>query len=99
MRGKFSFLYVDICSDVTKCKFIVKISSFKMLVVFSPIFVADTKISFVYNFVVRSKISLYLITAIIREVTCDNLSCGLSDLLGRISTLLPHISKCIHDLN
>ena len=36
---------------VTKCKFIVKNSSFEMLVVFSPIFVADTKITFVYNFV------------------------------------------------
>ena len=51
MRGKFSFLYVDIWFDVTKCKFNVKGSSFEMLVVFSPIFVADTKITFVYNFV------------------------------------------------
>ena len=51
MRGKFNFLNVDSCFDVTKCKFIVKDSSFKMLVVFSPIFVADTKITFVYNFV------------------------------------------------
>ena len=51
LRGKFSFLNVDIWFDVTKCKFIVKNSSFKMLVVFSPIFVADTKITFVYNFV------------------------------------------------
>ena len=33
------------------CKFNVKNSSFEMLVVFSPIFVADTKITFVYNFV------------------------------------------------
>ena len=33
------------------CKFIVKNSSLKMLVVFSPIFVADTKTTFVYNFV------------------------------------------------
>ena len=39
------------CLWVAKCKFIVKNSSFKMLVVFSPIFVADTKITFVYNFV------------------------------------------------
>ena len=51
VRGKFSFLYVDICFDVTKCTFTVKHSSFKMLVVFSPMFVADTKITFVYNFV------------------------------------------------
>ena len=51
MRGKFKFLYVDIWFDVTECKFITKNSSFKTLVVFSPIFVADTKITFVYNFV------------------------------------------------
>ena len=49
MTGKFSFLYVDIWFDVTECKFIMKNSSFKMLVVFSPIFVADTKIAFIYN--------------------------------------------------
>ena len=51
MRDKFSFLNVDSSFDVTKCKFIVKNSSFKMLVVLSPIFVEDTKITFVYNFV------------------------------------------------
>ena len=51
MKGKFSFLSVNIWFDVTKCKFIVKYSSFKMLVVFSPIFVADTKITFLDNFV------------------------------------------------
>ena len=51
MSGKFSFLYVDIWFNVTKCKFIVNNSSFEMLVVFSPIFVPDTKITFVYNFV------------------------------------------------
>ena len=44
-------LNLDIWFDVTKYKFIVKNSSFKMLVVFSPIFVTDTKITFVYNFV------------------------------------------------
>ena len=53
MRGKFSFLYVDIWFDVTKCKFIMRNSSFKMLDVFSPIFVADAKITFVYNLVAR----------------------------------------------
>ena len=36
---------------MTKCKFIVKNSNFKVLVVFSPIFATDTKITFVYNFV------------------------------------------------
>ena len=51
MRGKFSFLPVDIWFDLTKCKFTVKHSSFKMLVVFLLIFVADTKKTFVYNFV------------------------------------------------
>ena len=51
MRGKLSFLYEGIWFDVTKCRFIVKNSSFKMLVVFSQIFLADTKITFVYNFV------------------------------------------------
>ena len=43
MRGKFSFLYVDIWFDLTKCKFIVKNISFKMLVVLSPVLVADIK--------------------------------------------------------
>ena len=51
MRGKFRFLYADIWFDLTKCKFIVKNSSFKMLVVLSPIFVVDTKTISVYNFV------------------------------------------------
>ena len=36
---------------MTKCKFIVKNSNFIVLVVFSPIFATDTKITFVYNFV------------------------------------------------
>ena len=49
VRDKFSFLYIDIWFDVTECKFIMKY--FKMLVVFLPIFVADTKITFIYNFV------------------------------------------------
>ena len=51
VRGKFSFLYVDIWFDVRKSKFIVKNYSFKMLVAFWPIFVADTKITFVYTFI------------------------------------------------
>ena len=36
---------------MTRCKFIVKYSIFKKLVVLLPIFAADTKINFVYNFV------------------------------------------------
>ena len=55
MSDKFSFLYAAIWFDVTKRKFVVKYSSFKMLVVFSPIFVDDTKITFVYNFVAPLK--------------------------------------------
>ena len=55
VKGKFSFLYVDIWFDVTECKFIMKNSSFKMLVAFSPIFVVDTKITFSYNFVAPLK--------------------------------------------
>ena len=51
VREKFSFLYVDIWFDVAECKFIMKNSSFKILVVLSTIFVTDTKITFVYNFV------------------------------------------------
>ena len=50
-RGKFSFLYVDVWFDVMKCKCIVKNNSFEMLVVFSPVFVADTKITLICNFV------------------------------------------------
>ena len=50
-RDKFSFPDVYVWLDVTKGKFIVENSGFKMLVVFSPIFVADTKITFVYNFI------------------------------------------------
>ena len=41
VRDNFIVLYVDMWFDVPKCKFIVCISS---------IFVADTKIIFVYNF-------------------------------------------------
>ena len=58
MKGKFSFLSVNIWFDVMKCKFIVKYSNFKMLVVFLPIFVADTKVTFVYNFVAPLNVDL-----------------------------------------
>ena len=48
VRGKCSFLYVvDTWFDVTKCKN----SNFKILVAFLPVFVTDTKITFVHNFV------------------------------------------------
>ena len=51
VRGKYSFLYVDILLDLKKCKFNGENISFKMLVLLSPTSVADTKITFVYNFV------------------------------------------------
>ena len=50
VKGKFSFPSVNIWFDVTKCKFIVKYRSFKMYDAPLPIFVADIKITFVYNF-------------------------------------------------
>ena len=50
MGAKFSFLFVNIWFDLAKCEFIVENSSFKILVLLSPIFVADTKINFLYNF-------------------------------------------------
>ena len=50
-RGKFSFLYVNIWFDVTKCKFILKNSNLQILIVFSLIFVVNTKMIYVYNFV------------------------------------------------
>ena len=51
MRSEISFVYVNIWFDVTKCKFIMKNRRLKFLVVAWPIFVADTKLIFVYNFV------------------------------------------------
>ena len=75
MRGKFSFLYVDIWFDVTECKFIMKNSSFKMLVVFSPIFVADTKITFVYNFVAPlsgKDMIIHLMVGLIKKILHKN---------------------------
>ena len=56
VRGKFSFLDVDIWFYLTMSIFIVKNSSFKNLVVLSPIFVVDIKKTFVYNFVAPLKI-------------------------------------------
>ena len=56
VRGKVSFLYVDISLHVGKCKFITKNSSLKCLFVFLPIFVANTKIIFAFNFLDPSKV-------------------------------------------
>ena len=55
MRGKLSFLYVDIWFDVMKYIFIVKNNIFEILVALLSIFVADTKITFVYHFVAHLK--------------------------------------------
>ena len=50
MRGKFSFLEVDIRFDATKCKQIrFEKQQFNMGVVFSPTFVAYTKIIYRYK--------------------------------------------------
>ena len=48
MRGTFSFLYLAIWFDVTKCNFILRNSSWTA---FSTIFVLDTNIIYGYNFV------------------------------------------------
>ena len=82
-KGKFSFLYVDIWFDVMKCKCIVKNNSFEMLVVFSPIFVADTKITFVYNFVAPLICLIILISHIAQLIFIGKFSCFRPD---------PHIS-------
>ena len=84
MRGRFSFLYVDIWFDLAKCKFIVKNSTYKMLVVLLPIFVADTKITFVYNFVAPLKdhcMLNYFDPKLNTEVICDASPYGLSAIL------------------
>ena len=60
VRGKLSFLYVDILFDMTKCKFIVKNSSLKCWFAFLHIFVADTKIIFVYHFVALLRLKTFL---------------------------------------
>ena len=53
---------------MTEYKFIMNNSSFKMLVVFSPIFVEDTKITFVYNFVAAL---MFAIDYKILKIQCD----------------------------
>ena len=56
MKDNFSFLCVSVWFHVIKSEFIV-INKFKILVVFSPIFVADIKIISIYNFLALLKIS------------------------------------------
>ena len=50
MRNKLNFLYVDIQFHVPKYVFIFKNISLKLLVTCLPIFAADTKINFDWNF-------------------------------------------------
>ena len=70
VRGAFIFLYVDIWSDVTDYKFILKNSSFQILVVFLPIYVANTKIfvnSIVYiNLVFQYQKYIFVFKGIIK---------------------------------
>ena len=57
MRDKFSFVYVDIWFHV-KVYINCEKQQYKMLVALSPIFVADTKIIFLYNIVDPLRFSL-----------------------------------------
>ena len=58
MERKFSLQYVDISPDVPKGKFIFKTKSLESLVFLCPpMFVADTKIIYGYNFVVPLSLS------------------------------------------
>ena len=62
MRNKFSFLYIDILFHVSKCEFILNKKYFKMLIVFSPIFMADAKIKFRIQFRSSFKRTLYILS-------------------------------------
>ena len=53
MRSEFSFPYVDIQFEGPNNEFILKKKQFAMLVLFPPIFVADTKILYGYNAVAQ----------------------------------------------
>ena len=92
MREKFSFLYVDIWFDLMQCELIVKNSSFKMLVMLSPIFMADTKVTFIYNFVAPLKVLLKICRILLSFWLKYHLSmalCMFMDLINfRISWLL-----------
>ena len=70
VRGTFIFLYVDIWFDVTDYKFILKNSRFQILVVFLPIYVANTKIfvnSIVYiNLVFQYQKYIFVFKGIIK---------------------------------
>ena len=55
MRGKLSFLYVNVLFDMTKCKFIVKRAAYNVGYLFAYFCGGQTKIIFVYNFVATLK--------------------------------------------
>ena len=52
---------------MTECKLVTQNSSFKMMAVFSLIFVADTKITFDYNFVAPLKHLLLLLIKFVKD--------------------------------
>ena len=63
MRSRFSFSIAGIYFDLIKCNIILKRKKqFKMLIVFLPSFMADTKIIFGFNFVapLRTKQDFFL---------------------------------------
>ena len=68
MRSNFSFLSVDIWTDVPKCKFILKNSSFKVNIMILHIFVGDTKIIFACNLgpPLRKCLSKNIVTLVFR---------------------------------
>ena len=59
MVSKFSYPYIGICSDVTKCKFSVKNNTLKYWLCFRLFFLADTKIIYGYNFVAQKNASMF----------------------------------------
>ena len=78
---------------MAKCKFIGKNTSFKMLVVLSSIFVADTKITFIYNFVaplsedLKLKLSRFKLSAYYSTNTLDK-DCYILNITQKRSTVL-----------
>ena len=87
MRGKIDFLYVGIWFDVTKCK---------SMAVFSPIFVTETKLTFVYNFVTPLNVYLIflnLLTSAIPEFPTSNFIfvMTLCNILSLQKKIEPHV--------
>ena len=66
MWSRFNFLQVGIYFDGLRCEFSSK-NKFKILVLYLPIFVADTKIIFGYDFVAPLKLFLLIETGVQRN--------------------------------